>query len=291
MWPFAVVGAFNGAANRARERTECRVRFLAGDESAIPLALQSVAPGADASTSTLPFELVGPGVTGVSASTVALGYGLLVLLVVAPLVLILTGIIVSSPINQDTPGSGPIVVVITVGVTAIVEVLLVFALRRLSKTPLSNRLIATEEGLVRPRGRRPPALIRWHDARLFEIIAPSREQSFKRGFALEGVDTVITWYEWPKTDAVQHRTFLAIVAARTGLPLRALSPSLEWNDPIPVGHALQSPRRAPARVYVIFTLLAAVLFGLATAVVLVPLTDILSSTPQLPSRSRCPDCT
>jgi hypothetical protein len=276
-YPLTVVllgRTFLGEAQRARERTERRSRFLAGDTAAIPLAQELLTSNGAGAIPTPPFELAGRGVTGSMSSLASpQGCAFASLLLIVPGLLILVGIVVSRPINHLISGGGEATIYATISATVIAEVLLFRRVLRLGKEPRGGRVIATEEGLVRPRGRRVPILIRWQDAQLLEIIAPSRTQGFKRAFALANATAAITWYEWSNSDAVQQHVFLALVAAQTGLSLRTLSPALEVPKEVVAGSLL--PRPTLRFVYVALIILALAMLGIATAVLAVPLTGSL----------------
>lgn len=253
---------------RSRDRTERRARFLNGDDSAIPLALEQPADGRDHGAAPLPFELVGPSLTGASNFTVLLGCAFTTLLLLVPFAVILLAIVLSFPFNQAYPGGGSIVIFAAIGAAVLVEVPLFLGLRRLIKNPPSSRLIATEDGLVKPRGRRRQTLLPWRDARLFEVIAQSSGMSATQAFALESPTARITWYASPKTDPDRIHDFSAIVSERTGLALQTLSPELaEPQETLAEALAPQPRSRSFLIALGIFSLgllaLAAAVVGLA----------------------------
>lgn len=263
-------------ASRARERTERRAQFLSGDESAIPLAALSASENADQPVPPLPFELVGPDVAGTSIGTFVIVCVLAIAFVLAPVLFVLLDLIFWSPIDQVFPESGPFVISVTISLIVLVEVLLVLRLRRLVRVPLNTRIIATEDGLVKPRGRRAPQELRWRDARLFEVIAPpsSSNNRFTRAFALEGPESVITWFERATTDGAQLRQFLAVVAERCGLALRTLSPTLAETKAMVAGTLFPEP--TPNFVYVVLSLMGSALLGVGVLALVFP---IIGSVP------------
>lgn len=259
----------------ARDRNERRARFLAGDTAAIPLAKDPLLPNGANPLPALPLELSGKGVTGMSSLARLRGCAFFPLLLIVPALLLIAGVLASSPINHFVRGGGAITIYATLGVTVVAEVLLFRRFLRLNEEPLAGRVIAIEEGLVRPQRRRAPTLIRWQDARLLEAASSSQRQRFTRVLSLQSANTSVSWYEVPGGDSGKQGAFLAVVEARTGLLPRTFSPALQQPDLVPVGTAALAPARNPAWVYLVILLFAALLLALGAALLLVPLTGIL----------------
>lgn len=137
-------------------------------------------------------------------------------------------------------------------------------------------ITATTDGLTVSRRRHRDTVIPWGEAQLLEVWTFSMETTRQRGYTLYGRDAYIEWDmpEGKKKLAVQdenlRRELLDLIAARTGLTPRTLSPQLQAPSA-----SAPPARRVSVSGTVTIAILISLPFALAVAALLLPLTNEL----------------
>ena len=148
------------------------------------------------------------------------------------------GIVFGTAQSHSSSGNHVLLIVLLIlggaGVALLVALVIIFYLIR---TQLSFTIVVDEQGLSSTY-RGITATIHWSDAHLFAVLNPDKPSNM-RFYELSNEDTVVRWVNMPERalfqrkenkDTAEYRrkvhALFPFIAARTGLPLYDLSPTV-----------------------------------------------------------------